>query len=125
MDIAYKLKENHWNDQVTLELELVGARPSSQIEPQPSHSPRVRLSKNSPSGKPALENNPQKTFQYNNRLYLCTLANQGQTLKIENDQGKTLIVQKGQRQGKLEAQTVDVTQPPFFQMIKTAIATLN
>ena len=128
MDIAYKLKENHWNDQVNLELELVGARPSSKEPAQASIPEQLAISEQPAATKaiqPTLADNSQKTFEYNNRLYFCNLENQGKTLKIENDQGKILIVKKGQRQGKLEAQMVDVTQPPFFQMIKTAIAALN
>ncbi len=125
MDIAYKLKENHWNDQVNLELELVGARPSSttpliQNQEFPSVSnqlPQVT------QGSPVSDS--EKSFQYNNRLYICHLENQGKTLNIRNDQGKVLAIQKGKRQGKLGEQVVDVTKPPFFQMIKTAIATLE
>jgi single-stranded-DNA-specific exonuclease len=66
----------------------------------------------------------EKTFHYNNRLYSCNLENQGKILKIRNDQGKILAIQKGQRRGKLGDQSVDVTQPPFFQMIKAAMESL-
>ncbi|MEB3225504.1 MAG: DHHA1 domain-containing protein, partial [Synechococcus sp.] len=109
LDVAYKLKENHWNGQVSLELELVGARPSEKVE---------AVSKVQAFA-------PEKSFCFNDRTYFCFLENQGQTLKIRNDQGKLLSIKKGQRRGKLGDQIVDVTQPPFFQMIKTAIASLE
>ncbi|MBV5260230.1 single-stranded-DNA-specific exonuclease RecJ [Synechococcus moorigangaii CMS01] len=109
LDVAYKLKENHWNGQVSLELELVGARPSHRPNSVP------------PSPSP----NVEKAFYFNDRSYVCILENQGQTLKIRNDQGKLLSIKKGQRRGRLGDQIVDVTQPPFFQMIKKAIATLE
>ncbi|ANV86881.1 single-stranded-DNA-specific exonuclease RecJ [Picosynechococcus sp. PCC 7117] len=116
LDIAYKLKENRWNGEVNLELELVGARPSEA--PRPAVPDREM----SPQAQPQ---HSEKTFLFNDRTYFCTLADQGLTLRIRNDQGKLLAIKKGQRQGKLGEQTVDVTQPPFFQMIKTAIATLE
>ncbi|WP_024546000.1 single-stranded-DNA-specific exonuclease RecJ [Picosynechococcus sp. NKBG15041c] len=117
LDIAYKLKENRWNGQTTLELELVGAQPST-ITPR-QYPPTQAV----PQSNPAL--GEEKTFSFNDRTYFCTLENQGQTLKIRNDQGKLLTIKKGQRRGKLGDQIVDITQPPFFQMIKTAIATLE
>ncbi|MGB2926140.1 MAG: single-stranded-DNA-specific exonuclease RecJ [Limnothrix sp.] len=131
MDIAYKLKENHWNDQVNLELELVGCRPCRVGEA--GENPSLKSTKTNPAQPitkddlpqpKTLENPAEKSFHYNNRLYVCTLENQGKILKIRNDQGKILAVQKGQRRGKLGDQSVDVTQPPFFQMIKVAMESL-
>lgn len=123
LDIAYKLKENHWHDQTTLELELVGCRPSQPPHPR-ENSPENRgrsLIVLQPPGNP----NSPKSFHYNNRLYQCHLENQGKILKIRNDQGKTLTIAKGQKQGKLDEQPVDVTRPPFFQLIKAALTSLD
>jgi single-stranded-DNA-specific exonuclease len=127
LDIAYKLKENHWNDQVSLELELVGCRPS-QVSQNNQNSLEV-VGRSPAKPKPAkvatLPPESEKSFQFNNRLYQCYLENQGKILNIRNDQGKTLVIQKGQKQGKLGDQTVDVSKPPFFQMIKVALTSLD
>ncbi|MEC4805719.1 MAG: single-stranded-DNA-specific exonuclease RecJ [Jaaginema sp. PMC 1079.18] len=109
IDIAYKLSENHWNDTVNIELEIVGLRPSSEVNPVP----------------PA----PQKAaFEYKGRPYHCHLVEN--ELRIKNPQGKVLAVTKGQRTGLLgksrdDAKTVDVTLSPYYEIIKTAIASLN
>lgn len=131
LDIAYKLKENHWNDQVNLELELVGCRPCQLNEAGKNLSlksananPAQPITKDVPAQPTTLANPTEKSFHYNNRLYICNLENQGKVLKIRNDQGKILAIQKGQRRGKLGDQSVDVTQPPFFQMIKAAMESL-
>ncbi|MFP4009842.1 MAG: hypothetical protein ACLFV6_17860, partial [Spirulinaceae cyanobacterium] len=64
----------------------------------------------------------------NGRPYQCHLVEN--ELRIKNPQGKVLAVTKGQRTGLLgtsrdNAQTVDVTQSPYYEIIKTAIASLN
>ncbi|OKH18633.1 single-stranded-DNA-specific exonuclease RecJ [[Limnothrix rosea] IAM M-220] len=125
MDIAYKLKENHWNDQTNLELELVGARPSTTVPSSVNDRLQPSMSKPAQVPESPAASNGGKSFRYNNRVYICHLENQGKTLNIRNDQGKLLAVHKGKRQGKLDEQVVDVTRPPFFQMIKMAIATLE
>ncbi len=107
LDIAYKLKENNWQGDRTVELELVG----------------VRL--------PQINNQIQKAvFTYNSRIYTCSLQQQLQELRIRNDRGKVLAVNKGDRLGLLgtsrdNAQEVNVTQPPYFQLIKAALKALN
>lgn len=42
IDIAYRLRDNYWNGETTLELELLGYRPS-QGEPDPGQEKRSRL----------------------------------------------------------------------------------
>jgi single-stranded-DNA-specific exonuclease len=107
LDIAYRLRTNEWNGQVSLELELVGARPSSL--------PCTTAS-----------------FIHSDRPYTCCLTklSSGQELSIRNDQGKTLTVQKGQKVGTLahsptRVAQVDVCQPPYFELIKAALNALE
>ncbi|MBW4618519.1 MAG: single-stranded-DNA-specific exonuclease RecJ [Cyanosarcina radialis HA8281-LM2] len=105
LDVAYKLRENNWNGKTNLELELVGARLS---EVAASNSPSYVAK-----------------FDYNQRSYTCSLSESLQELKIVNTEGKILSIQQGQKTGilsKSEADNseVDVTQPPYFQLIKAA-----
>jgi single-stranded-DNA-specific exonuclease len=107
IDIAYRLRTNEWQGETTLELELVGARVASQ-----------------PNG--------QASFTYRDRPYTCKLVPQpnGQELRIRNDQGHVLVVQQGQRIGrlfksKLETVEVDVCQPHYYQLIKVAVEAIS
>ncbi|MBE9143595.1 single-stranded-DNA-specific exonuclease RecJ [Planktothrix mougeotii] len=114
LDIAYHLKENTWNGQTNIELELVGARlPESPENYQP------QLTKST-------------EFYYNNKQYYCSLSAMGETqeLRIRNQKGEVLAIQKGQRFGLLgksrqDAQTVDVSQPGFYNLIQAAIKALG
>jgi single-stranded-DNA-specific exonuclease len=106
IDIAYKLRENHWKGEVNLELELVGFR-----------LPQSRKQK-------------QITYQYQGRTYHCCLWEEVNELRIENDQGNMLVVNRGKRNAQLktnaqELKTINVTQPPYYQIIKAAIAALE
>ena len=109
LDIAYKLRENNWNGNTTIELEVVGARLSES------------------SSAPAKANSGTVSFQYRERPYACSLWNANE-LRIKNAQGKVLTVNRGQRNGVLElskeAKTVDITQPHYYGLIKAALAAL-
>jgi single-stranded-DNA-specific exonuclease len=107
LDIAYRLRTNEWNGEVSLQLELVGARPSSL---------------------PATT----ATFTHEDRSYTCRLTKlpASQELSIQNAQGKILTVQRGQRTGSLAHSAthrtqVDVCQPPYFSLIKAALSALE
>ncbi len=108
VDLAYKVRENSWNGNTTVELELVGIRlPASSALP------------------------PKKAeFYHNERLYTCSLYESLNELRIRNPEGKVLAIQKGQRTGLLgtkrqEAKEVDVTEPRFYQLIKAATRALE
>lgn len=108
VDIAYKLKDNAWNGNVTIELELVG----------------IRVSESAPSGIKKAE------FYHNERRYTCSLWESLNELRIRNSEGKVLVIQKGQRTGLLgfkrdDAKQVDVTQPHYYQLIKAATRALK
>jgi single-stranded-DNA-specific exonuclease len=108
VDIAYKLKENTWNGNTAIELELVG----------------IRLATSPVSATKKAE------FYHNERRYTCSLSDSVNELRIRNSEGKVLAIQKGQRIGLLgltreDAKEVDVTQPHYYQLIKAATRALE
>jgi single-stranded-DNA-specific exonuclease len=113
VDIAYKLRENTWNGNTAVELELVGIRLPTFSTPSPKKA----------------------EFYHNQRRYTCSLvetchgASALSELRIRNPEGKVLAIQKGQRIGLLgtkreEAKEVDVTEPKYYQLIKAATRAL-
>ncbi|MBE9012105.1 single-stranded-DNA-specific exonuclease RecJ [Pseudanabaenaceae cyanobacterium LEGE 13415] len=105
LDIAYRLKSNEWNNEVSVQLEVIGVR-----------SPQVQ----------------QTEFLFSDRPYTCTLLEQRgtQELRIRNTKGETLIIQKGQRIGTLgksnqAMKEVDVSQAPFYDLVKAAVNALQ
>lgn len=107
VDIAYKLKENNWNGETNIEIEIIG----------------IRL--------PLLETNSKPVmFEYQGKKYWCNFSSINNELKIKNEQGKVLAVTKGQRKGLLgtnreTAKEVDITQPHYYQLIKAAMGILG
>jgi single-stranded-DNA-specific exonuclease len=102
LDIAYKLRENKWNGRVNIEIELVSAR-----------LPGV-----------------MRRFNYENRAYSCQLSIDGLQLSIINEVGAILRIEKGQKIGQLATadgtqKAIDVTEPFFFQLVKTAQKAMN
>ena len=116
VDIAYQLRENTWNYQTNIQLELVGLR--LPIE--------TSLHEN-------LSDQPQKAeFSYSDRSYTCSLYQMGdlQELRIRNSRGEVLAIQQGKKFGLLgksrnDAKEVDVSQPRFFHLIKAAMNALK
>ncbi|MBW4665333.1 MAG: single-stranded-DNA-specific exonuclease RecJ [Chroococcus sp. CMT-3BRIN-NPC107] len=116
IDIAYKLRENTWNGNTTIELELLGVRvatPSQQLcfSPPAPHSAQ---------------------FEYNQRHYTCGFfpISSLLELRIKNDAGKVLAVQSGQNTGLLginreNAALVDLSQPKFYNLVQAALKALE
>ena len=109
LDIAYKLRENHWQDTTNIELEIVGVR-----------LPQIT---NKQGSKKAI-------FNYQGRNYACSLSHSINELRIRNEQGKVLAVCPGSKEGLLgtnrdNAQKVDVTQPYFQQLVDKALTVLG
>jgi single-stranded-DNA-specific exonuclease len=107
LDIAYRLRRSEWNGEVSLELELAGARPSSV----PSQTAE---------------------FVYDDRAYTCRLVEleSGKQLRLRNAQGKVLVLNQGQCFGTLnqsptEAIEIDVRQPYYYNLIKAALMALG
>jgi single-stranded-DNA-specific exonuclease len=102
LDLAYRLRTNDWNGEISLELELVGARKPGAIA--------------------------AVTFLLNDRTYTCEELQHpaGRQLRIRNDQGKELIVQQGQKVATLnEAQReptlVSLCKPStYYDVVKAA-----
>ena len=148
IDIAYRLRENTWKGRVTVELELLGVRwpdgvtvpespPDLVVGVPPSKPP-------SPGGSvpllprpPQTEDNPGGTiatvaFTFSDRPYSCAVydCNGIQELRIRNGQGQVLAVQAGQTTGLLghdraTAQTINVQEPFFYNLIQGAVAALK
>jgi single-stranded-DNA-specific exonuclease len=102
LDIAYKLRSNEWQGEVSIELEIIGVRPASLTG--------------------------EVEFQLDDRLHTCNLIQRDlaiQELQIRNSQGDLLTIQKGQRMGTLSQLlkptiTIDVTTAPYYDLVKTA-----
>lgn len=105
LDIAYRLKSNEWNNEVSVQLEIIGVR---------------------------LPQTQQTEFTFSDRPYTCSLLDRRgiQELRIQNTKGETLIIQKGQKIGTLgklnqAMQEVDVSQSPFYDLVKAAVSALQ
>ncbi|MGD1806292.1 single-stranded-DNA-specific exonuclease RecJ [Dapis sp. BLCC M126] len=116
VDIAYQLKENTWNFQTNIELELVGLRLP------------IEISHHQNSSTP-----PQKAeFSYSDRPYTCSLYQIGDTqeLRIRNSRGEVLAIQQGKKFGLLgksrnDAKEVNVSEARFFNLIRAAMNALK
>ncbi len=116
VDIAYQLRENTWNYQTNIELELVGLL-----------LPR-EFSRNQNSST-----SPQKAeFYYSSRPYTCSIYQIGdlQELRIRNSRGEVLAIQQGKKFGLLgksrnDAKQVNVSEPRFFHLIRAAMNALK
>ncbi|MEL6927619.1 MAG: DHH family phosphoesterase [Cyanobacteria bacterium J06600_6] len=119
LDIAYKLKENHWNGSTSIELEVVGVR--TPVEPDSKEIPATQ--------EPTKKSNVQKeVFTYNGRIYVCSKTTK--ELRIRNDRGDVLALSQGSRTGLIgksrnEAKEVNVTKPPYFPLIKAALRAID
>ncbi|VEP12151.1 Single-stranded-DNA-specific exonuclease RecJ [Hyella patelloides LEGE 07179] len=119
IDIAYKLQENHWQGVTNIELEIVGVR-LSQENKTIAINHQIKTNNNIKKGR----------FNYNGRTYACSLWQPLNELRIKNEQGKVLAIKKGNRFGLLgtsrnNARKIDITKPPYFHLIKTAISVLQ
>ncbi|MDF5734669.1 MULTISPECIES: single-stranded-DNA-specific exonuclease RecJ [unclassified Nostoc] len=116
VDVAYKLRENYFNGNTTIELELIGVR--LPIQPQQFFaSPPIPSS---------------TTFEYNQRHYTCGFYKNGieAELRIKNSEGKVLAMQPGHIIGLLgtnrqNAKKVDISQPQYDNIIQAALQALS
>ena len=114
LDIAYKLKENTWNGNTNVELEIVGVRlPEISVNNLVNH---VAVKQN--------KNTKKAQFNYQGRIYVCVLQDSPGELRIRNPQGKVLAI--GLLGTKRDnAKQVDVTQPHYYKLIKAALSALK
>ncbi|MBD2193898.1 MULTISPECIES: single-stranded-DNA-specific exonuclease RecJ [Calothrix] len=116
VDIAYKLRENNFNGNTTIEMELIGLRLTTQSHLFGTSSPR-----------------PLKTtFEYKQRQYSCGIFHPGSLpeLRIKNPEGKVLVMQPGHTIGLLgnsreDAQEIDICQPQYDNIIQAALQALS
>ncbi|WP_338038238.1 single-stranded-DNA-specific exonuclease RecJ [Neosynechococcus sphagnicola] len=112
LDVAYQLRQNQWQGETTIELELVGVRhptvPGSETD-----SPSISLC-------------------HQQRPYRCQLiqADGKPVIQIHNPEGKTLLVELGASTGWLKAakgdgKAVSLSQPPYQQLVDLAWAALT
>ncbi|MBD2242892.1 DHH family phosphoesterase [Nostoc sp. FACHB-888] len=116
VDVAYKLRENYFNGNTTIELELIGARLPIQLQ-------QFFASPPTPSST---------TFEYNQRKYTCGFYKNGieAELRIKNSEGKVLAMQPGHIIGLLgtnrqNAKEVDISQPQYDNIIQAALKALK
>lgn len=116
IDIAYKLKENNFNGNSSIELEVLGVR-----LPTDSHFFFT------------YEDKPVRaTFEYSNRQYICGIYQNVSSaeLRIKSPENKILAVQPGNDIGLLginreQAEKVDISQPPYYDIIQAALKALE
>ncbi len=116
LDIAYKLRENTFNGNTSIELELLGVRPN-HLSPH-LFTPTTQSSKTS--------------FIYRQRHYTCGIYQNGSVpeLRIRNPEGKVLAINPHNHIGLLgsdrqTAKEVDISQPPYDSIIQAAFTALS
>jgi single-stranded-DNA-specific exonuclease len=116
VDVAYKLRENYFNGNTTIELELIGVRLPIQTQ-QFFASPPIPSS---------------TSFEYNQRQYTCGFYKNGieAELRIKNTEGNVLVMQPGHLIGLLgtnrqNAKEVDISQPQYDSIIQAALQALS
>ena len=116
IDIAYRLRENTWNGNTTIELELVG----------------VRLPSQSHLFFPSITTSLKTAFEYKQRSYSCGFfqIDSSAELRIRNADGTVLAIESGKNIGLLgnkreDARTVDIYQPHFYNLVQAALSALE
>ena len=116
LDIAYRLRENTWNGNTNIELELIGVRLPNQ--------PRILF--------PLIQTSNTIPFEYKQRCYTCGVFPTANSLelRIKNSEGKVLAIESGNLTGLLgnsrkDATQIDLFQPHYYDLIQTAIQALE
>jgi len=115
VDISYRLRENSWNGNTTIELELVG----------------VRLPTQHLLFFPSTDVPSKAAFTYKQRHYTCGIfkTDSLSELRIKNPEAKVLAIELGKNTGLLgskreDAIEVDLSQPYFHNLIQAALSAL-
>ena len=115
LDIAYKLRENNFNGQTSIEMELVGAKLPNYV---------INLFANS-------SHLSRANFEYKQRQYTCGIYNNGASteLRVKNSEGKVLVMRPEDKFGLLgfnreNAEQVNLSQPIYEGIVQTAIQAL-
>ncbi|MBE9005716.1 single-stranded-DNA-specific exonuclease RecJ, partial [Fortiea sp. LEGE XX443] len=117
VDVAYKLRENTFNGETSIELELLGVRLTTASSQIFYTSPSQPLRTN---------------FQHKQRQYTCGIYQDNflPELRIKNSEGKVLVMQPENTIGLLgtsreEAIEVDLSQPQYDSIIQAALQALS
>ncbi|GBE91833.1 single-stranded-DNA-specific exonuclease RecJ [Nostoc cycadae] len=117
VDVAYKLRENTFNGNTKIELELLGVRLTT-VATQIFYT--------------ALPNSLRTTFEYKQRQYTCGIYqnNSLPELRIKNPEGKILVMHPERIIGLLgtsreNAIEVDISQPQYDSIIQAALQALS
>ncbi|BAY16847.1 single-stranded-DNA-specific exonuclease RecJ [Anabaenopsis circularis NIES-21] len=117
VDVAYKLRENTFNGNTKIELELLGVRLTT-VATQIFYT--------------ALPNSLRTTFEYKQRQYTCGIYqnNSLPELRIKNPEGKILVMHPERIIGLLgtsreNAMEVDISQPQYDSIIQAALQALS
>ncbi|BAZ10105.1 single-stranded-DNA-specific exonuclease RecJ [Calothrix sp. NIES-4071] len=126
LDVAYRLRENTFNGETNIELEIVGARIST-----PTQQAQILLFNQFKS----VSTKPRTQFEHQGRSYTCCIFNNNGfegalELRIQNPEGKILAVTPNSTTGLLgssrqNAKEVDVSQPPYDTIIRAALQALD
>jgi len=116
VDLAYRLRENSFNGNKSIELELLGVRLAKQSL-VPTLLPRLDV-----------DTVPLKAeFYYNQRRYTCGFfpTESLPELRIKNAEGKVLAIAPGKTTGLLgktreDATEVNILQPPYSYLVEAA-----
>ena len=118
VDITYKLRENDFNGNTSIELELLGVRLPDHI--------------NSDVFKQWSGNSLTTNFEHQQRLYTCGIYNNNAIpeLRIKNSEGKVLVMQPESTIGLLgynrqDSVEVDISQPHYDKLIQSALKALR
>jgi single-stranded-DNA-specific exonuclease len=145
VDVAYQLKENHWNGAVNLELDVVAIRPavaasapgrSPVVADRPAPYQAATVTVPDRGFKPFAPKNSQApkraSFTFRDRPYNCAWGDRnGQPeLRIRNPEGKVLALVDGESTGLLgpnreTAEPVDLNHPFFRSLIAAAKVALS
>ncbi|MBD2628068.1 single-stranded-DNA-specific exonuclease RecJ [Trichormus variabilis] len=116
VDVAYKLRENNFNGNTTIEMELAGVRLPSQFS----------IFFNPPTTK------LRANFEYKQRQYTCGVYQNGvgSELRVKNSEGKVLVMQPGDNMGLLginrqDAQKVNLSLPQYDGIVQAAVQALS
>jgi single-stranded-DNA-specific exonuclease len=116
VDVAYKLRENNFNGNTTIEMELTGVRLPSQFS----------IFFNPPTTK------LRANFEYKQRQYTCGVYQNGvgSELRVKNSEGKVLVMQPGDNIGLLginrqDAQKVNLSLPQYDGIVQAAVQALS
>ncbi|MEB3289684.1 MAG: single-stranded-DNA-specific exonuclease RecJ [Leptolyngbya sp.] len=146
VDLAYRLKQNEWQGVTTVELELVGVRPTPLAPSSPSPGaearpapPRTEVGPAPPAVPPAAPASPRAiapdsppgiAFRCGQRDYWIHPTENPQQFTITNADGHQLHINLTTQQGSLTLpgqadQVINITAPGYAALIQAGVEALD